>query len=145
MLTGTFSVSRVAEESVCRSSKDYRFTDLGTYKIHSNTLMPNITFGEAKSIPYSIDSSIYINDSSTKPLLSATIKCQNYITARYIGRAPLEYYDSKTVTKMGREFILICTGGKTDDSSKIFGTENAIRGYNKNANENTTLPGGGDT
>ena len=27
---------------------------------------------------------------------------------------------------------------------RIFGTEDAIRGYNRNANENVMMPGGGD-
>ena len=144
MITGTYGVPRLTEESVCRSSMDYRFTEIGTYKIHSNALMPNIPFEEGLEMPYQIDSSIIINDKETKPDLPPTLKCQNYITARYIGRAPLEFYDKDNKTKMGREFVMICRGGKADESSRIFGTENAIRGYNRNANENVELPGGGD-
>lgn len=144
MISGVYGVSRLVEESVCRSSMDYRFTEIGTYKVHSNTLMPDIQFEEGIEMPYDIDSSIFVNDESTKPTFAKTIKCQNYITARYIGRAPLEYYDKDGKTKMGREFIMICRGGKSDESSRIFGTENAIRGYNRNANENVELPGGGE-
>ena len=144
MLSGTYGVPRLTEESICRSSIDYRFTEIGKYKVHSNALMPNIPFDYGRQTPYQIDTSIFINDAETKPQLPSMLTCQNYITARYIGRAPLEYYKGDNMTKMGREFILMCRGGRGDEASRIFGTENAIRGYNRGANENITLPGGGD-
>jgi hypothetical protein len=145
MIYGTSTVASVVEESVCRTSKDYKFTDIGIYNVHSNALMPDIPFEEASDQPYSIDKTIFLNDDDTKMEITNTIICQNYITARYIGRAPLEWYDSKTSTKMGREFVMMCRGGKTGDDYRIFGTEDAIRGYNKNANDNSELPGGGET
>lgn len=144
MIFGTYSVPRVIEESICRSSKDYRFTDIGIYKIHSNAILPNIQFEEADIQPYSIDSSIFINDSETIPIVNETIECQNFITAKYIGRAPLEWYGKDDETKMGRQFVLICRGGNTSMEYRIFGTEDAIRGYNRNANENVTMLGGGE-
>ena len=144
MLHGTYSVPRVVEESVCRTSKDYKFTDVGIYKVHSNALMPNISFEEEAILPYEIDSSIFINDEETKLEFEETINCQNFLTARYIGRAPLEFYDGKNDTKMGRQFIMICRGGNPSAEYRVFGTEDAIRGYNRNASENIQLPGGGE-
>ncbi len=144
MLSGIYSVARGIEESVCRSSKDYRFTEIGLYKIHSTSLMPEIPFEEAAVLPYEIDPSIFINDEETKLEFPATIKCQNFLTTKYIGRAPLEYYDQGTKTKMGREFILVCRNGNPSEKTRVFGTESAIRGYNRDASENVYLPGGGD-
>jgi hypothetical protein len=48
------------------------------------------------------------------------------------------------MTLMGRQFLLICRNGDPKEDYRVFGTESAIRGYNRNANENTTLPGGGE-
>lgn len=137
-------MGRVIEESTCRSSEDYRFTDVGVYKIHSTSLMPNIPFEEANIYKEDIDDSIFVNDSSTKPYMEKTIKCQNFLTTQYVGRAPLEYYTKDDYTKMGREFVLICREGNPTEDYRVFGTEAAIRGYNRNANENIMLPGGGD-
>ena len=106
--------------------------------------MPNIQFEESSIQPKSIDESIFINDDETKLYFEKNIECQNFLTTRYIGRAPLEYYEEDQYTKMGRQFILICRGGNPKEQYRIFGTENAIRGYNKDANENSTLPGGGE-
>lgn len=144
MLHGTYSVPRVAEESTCRTSKDYRFTELEVYAVHSNALMPNIPFEEAIVLPYEIDSSIFVNDEETKLDLEQNLQCQNFLTTRFIGRAPLEWYDKDQKTKMGRQFVMMCRGGNPAEAFRIFGTENAIRGYNRNANENVSLPGGGD-
>lgn len=144
MVYGTYSVGRVQEESICRSSKDYKFTDVGVYKIHSNALMPNIPFEEETKQPQTIDSSIFLNDEETKLEFETNIECQNYLTARYIGRAPLEWYDETTDTKLGRQFVLLCRNGNPNADYRVFGTEDAIRGYNKDANENITMPGGGE-
>lgn len=145
MIYGTFNVPRVAEESVCRISKDYKMTDIGVYKVHSNTLMPNIPFEKESNQPFVIDYSIYLNDPETLPQFEDKIECQNYISAKFIGRAPLEFYAEDDDTKMGRKFVLICRNGNTGGDYRIFGTEDAIRGYNKNANENIKMPGGGET
>lgn len=144
MISGVFSIPRVIEESVCRTSKDYRFTDVGIYKIHSTALMPDIPFDEAVVLPGEIDASIFINDNETKPSFMTTTECQNFLSTRYIGRAPLEWYQGDQKTKMGRQFILICRNGNPTEEYRVFGTEDAIRGYNRNANENIQLPGGGD-
>ena len=144
MIHGTYGVGRVIEESICRSSKDYRFTELGLYKIHSTSLMPNIPFEEASIQPREIDKSIFINDAETKLDFQNTIRCQNFLTTRYIGRAPLEWYQGNQTTLMGRQFILICRNGNPTEDYRAFGTEAAVRGYNRNANENTALPGGGE-
>lgn len=144
MIFGTYSVPRVVEESACRSSKDYRFTDIGVYKIHSNVLLPNVTFEEETTQPYEIDQSIFVNDGETALEFDPTIKCQNFLTARYIGRAPLEWYEKDNETKLGRQFILLCRNGNPNAEYRVFGTEDAIRGYNKNANENIFMPGGGE-
>ena len=144
MINGTASVSRVIEESTCRSSKDYRFTEVGMYKIHSNALMPNIPFEEADEFPEEIDESIFLNDEETKLTFPTTIKCQNYLTSRFIGRAPLEFYDKNNKTKMGRQFVLQCFGGNPNQKYRAFGTEAAIRGFNRDASDNDILPGGGE-
>lgn len=144
MLNGTFVVPGVVEESVCRSSQKYRFTELGIYKIHSTSLMPNIPFGEASIQPFNIDSSIFINDDETKLDFENNIECQNFLSTMYIGRAPLEWYENNQMTEIGRKFILICRNGNPNSAFRVFGTEGAIRGYNRNANDNVVLPGGGD-
>ncbi len=138
MILGTFSVPRVVVECICRSSKDYKFSELGDYKIHSTTLMPNIEFEEAKVFPEQIDDSIFINDDETKLELESEIKCQNFLTSNYVGRAPLEYYGPDT--KMGRQFVLICKDGDPSYLSRVFGTEDSIRGYNRNASESLKVP-----
>lgn len=137
MIIGTFSVPRIIEECVCRSSKDYQFSEIGDYFVHSTALTPNIPFEEAVIIPEQINSSIFLNSDDTKLNFDSSIKCQNYLTTKYVGRAPLEFYGPKT--KMGREFTLLCKGGDPSYKSRVFGTEDAIRGYNRNANENTFL------
>ena len=144
MIFGTYSVPRVVEESVCRTSKDYKFTDVGIYKVHSTTLMPNIPFEEESTQPYEINPCVFINDDDTVPDVNISIQCQNFITARYIGRAPLEWYGKNDTTKMGRQFVMICRNGLTSAEYRIFGTEDAIRGYNRNANDNIQMPGGGE-
>lgn len=147
MIFGSYSIPRVVEESVCRSAKDYQFTDVGIYKVHANTLLPNIPFEEESIQPMEIDYSIFVNDEETMPIFNDVVYCQNFITARYIGRAPLEWYgndDDTKNTKMGRQFVLMCRGGNTAMEYRIFGTEDAIRGYNRNANENVMMPGGGE-
>ena len=144
MIHGTYSVNRVIEESLCRSSQDYRFTEIGVYKIHSTSLMPNIPFEEASIQPFEIDSSIFINDEETKLDFESHIDCQNFLSTKFIGRAPLEWYEGDQTTLMGRQFVLICRNGDPKEEYRVFGTEAAIRGYNRNANENTELPGGGE-
>lgn len=144
MLHGTFLVPQVAEESVCRTAKDYRITDVGVYKIHSTALMPNIPFEEASIQPYEIDSSIFINDEETSLEFELSIECQNFLTTRYIGKAPLEWYGVNDYTKMGRQFLMVCRGGNPAEGYRIFGTEEAIRGYNRNASELIEMPGGGE-
>lgn len=144
MLNGTYVIPRSNDEMLCRSSKDYRFTDTGMYKIHSTTLMPNIKFENAKEIDNQIDKTIFLNDDETKLILQSKVKCQNYITALFIGRAPLEWYNKGEFTKAGRQFILKCKNGNPDVDNRIFGTEAAIRGFNKTAGDNSALPGGGE-
>lgn len=142
MIYGTSQVGRIIEESVCRSSKNYRFTDVGMFMIHATTLMPEIPFGAAAIVPEEIDSSIFINDDETKSIFPVTTNCQNYLTTKYIGRAPLEYYKDGEYTTMGREFILKCWYGITNDEYRVFGTESAIRGYSMN--DSTSYPDAGE-
>ena len=144
MLNETYTIGRVATEFTCRSSKNYRFTDTGIYKVHANALMPNIQFGEAREINNQIDKTIFINDDETKLSIQSNIQCQNYLTALFVGRAPLEWYNQGEFTQMGRQFIMICKNGNPDPDYRVFGTEAAIRGFNKSAGDNVSLPGGGD-
>ena len=145
MISGAMHIPRVQEESICRTSKDYRFTDVGVYKIHSTSLMANIPFGEAAETKEPIDPTIFINDKETKLKIKTSIKTQNYLSTFYVGRAPLEFYSGKGVTKMGREFVLLCRQGNPNADWRVFGTETAIHGYNKNAGEMSSIPGGGDS
>ena len=138
MIIGTSSVPRVVEESICRNCVDYEFSEVGDYKIHSTSLMPNIPFEEASITPYDIDDSIFENDEETELEFENSIDAQNFLTTNYVGRAPLEFYGPKT--KMGREFILICRGQDPSYKTRAFGTEDAIRGFNRDANENVILP-----
>ena len=144
MINGVCRIPRVAEECLCRSSKDYTFTEIGIYKVHSTALMPEIPFAEAAIQKKPIDKSIFVNDEETMPTFPDTTQVQNFLSTRYVGRAPLEWYSDGEKTKMGRQFLMLCRGGNPDKEHRIFGTEAAIRGYNRNANDNTKLPGGGD-
>jgi hypothetical protein len=138
MITGTYIVPRVLEESICRTAKDYKLSEIGDYKIHGTTLMTNIPFEEAKVFPEDIDDTIFINDEETKLELDKNVNCQNFLTTKYVGRAPLEFYGP--VTKMGREFILICHDGNPAYNNRIFGTKDSIYSYNKDSNENIKVP-----
>ena len=144
MIYGTYSIPKVVEESVCRSAKKYQFTNTGIYKIHATSLMPNIPFEEAKVTSNPIDESIFINDEETKLYFESNIDTQNFLTTRYIGRAPLEWYDNGETTEIGRQFVLICKDGNPSEKNRVFGTEDAISGYNTNASELIELPGGGE-
>ena len=139
MISGTASVPNISnKESICRSSRDYYFSEIGDYKIHSTTLMPNIPFEEDKVWPEPIDKSLFINDEETKPEFESQIKCQNFMTVKYVGRAPLEYYGP--MTKMGREFILVCRDYEPRYQQMVFGTESSIHSYNREANDNFYYP-----
>lgn len=144
MIHGVVSVPRVASESVCRSTQEYRFTDLGLYRIHSTALMPNIPFAYSLVSPCQIDSSIFVNDAKTKPQFQSMINFQNFLTTRYVGRAPLEWYDHGQYTQMGRQFVLVCREGNPNEDHRSFGTDGAIHSYNRSANENIRMPGGGE-
>ena len=144
MVSGTYKFAPIPEESVCRTVEKYRFTDVGVYKIHSNVLMPDIPFEEAKETKQKIDSSIFINGKKNMPKFKKSIKVQNYLSTFYIGRAPLEFYNGKKKTEIGREFILLCRDGNPKADYRVFGTETAIRGFNKNAADMSEFPGGDD-
>lgn len=144
MLSGTYAVERVIEESTCRSSTKYRFTDVGVYKIHSVALMPLIPFGEASKSPMPIDSTIFLNAKETKLSFASQIPTQNFLTTRYVGQAPLYFYNPGEFTPLGREFILLCRNGIPTERYRLFGTESALRGSNRNAMDLETLPGGGE-
>lgn len=144
MIHGTFMVPRVPEESRCRTSKDYRFTDTGIYKVHATALMPDVYFDEAAEVKNTIDKTIFVNDNETQLTFQEQVEQQNYLTCQFIGRAPLEWYNEGDVTEMGREFIMLCKGGNPGQDYRVFGTEAAIRGYNRSAGDNITMPGGGE-
>jgi len=137
-------IKRVAEESWCRASQEYRFTDVGVYKIHSTSLMPFIPFETAKKDKEEIDETIFINDKETKLTLNKQIDTQNYLETRYVGRAPLTNYSKSSKTPEGEKFLLKCYGGNPNSDFRVFGTEDAIRGYNKEASENKLLPEAGE-
>ncbi len=142
MINGTSFVGRVVEESVCRSSKNYRFTDVGIYAIHSNALMPNIPFGAAAVTHKEIDDTIFINDEETHIILNKQIDCQNFISARYTGKVPLEYYQDGHYTKMGRQFLLVCRHGIPNSGFRTFSSSSNLEGYDQYTG--TTYPDGGE-
>ena len=144
MLNGVLPIKRVEEESWCRASQDYRFTEIGVYKIHSTSLMPFIPFETAKKEKEEIDETIFLNDNETKLTLNKQCEIQNYLETRYIGRAPLKQYDKSSKTPEGEKFILKCYDGNPNTDFRVFGTEDALRGYNKEASENKKKPGGGE-
>lgn len=123
MITGTYSCSRVVDESTCRTCEDYRFPSPGTYKIHSTSLMPHIKFGKAKQTAATIKTSIFINEK--KPKISNT-KIQNYLTTKFIGTSP---YKGGHIVKRGEKFMLRCKDGNPNSDYRVFGTRSAIREY----------------
>lgn len=129
MLNGTFVLRRVVEESLCRSTKKYRFINPTVYKIHSTSLMPNIPFGEAQIQPQSIDKSIFVNDNDTKLDFPNTINCQNFLSTQYIGRLPYKEYAPGEYSPIGTEFTLLCRNGNPNAKYRTFGTEDAMQGY----------------
>lgn len=138
MIIGARSIPRVINESFCKLSKDSYLTEVGDYKIFSDALMPQFDFDEADENYEEIDKSIFINDKKHKLSLKRQIKVQNYLTTRYIGRAPYKFYGSPT--KMGEQFILICRDNNPSYNTRYFGTEDAIRGFNRNANDSYIYP-----
>lgn len=140
MISGSTTAGTVVEESVCRSAEDARFTSIGVYKIHANVLMAKIKFGKAKKYPETIKAGIFLNEK--KLTLPTSIQCQNYLTTKYVGRAPLEFYSGNNKTKYGREFLLICRDGDPSEDYRMFGTEDAIHGVNVNASELSKISGG---
>lgn len=135
MILGSRNISRVINDSYCKSSEDYYFTEVGDYKIYSSSLMPMIKFEEAREESIEIDSSIFNNEE--KLHFKKTTKIQNYLTARFVGRAPLKFYGPKT--KYGEQFILICKDNNPSYKMRYFGTEDAIRGFNRGANDSFIL------
>lgn len=145
MISGTYNVNRVEEYTVCRSSLKYQFVEIGLYKIHSISLMPRITFGKAKNVNKKVDKTIFVNDEETKLYnVQTKIETQNYLTTRFVGRAPLYHYNKGEFTELGHQFILRCRDGNPNEIYRSFGTEAAIAGYNKSANDNDYLPEGED-
>ena len=135
MISGTFTVPRVQEETICRNATKYKFISVGDYKIHCTSMMPLIPFEEAVETPDMIDKSLFINDSETKLDFPSTIKTQNYITTKYIGLAPLRDYEPSEYTERGHEFTLKCRGGNPNYKFRTFGTPNMIHGYNIDESE----------
>lgn len=135
MISGTFTVPRVQEETTCRSATKYKFISVGDYKIHSTVLMPDIPFAEAEVLPEFIDRSIFINDSETKLDFPANIQTQNFLTTMYIGLAPLKNYEPDEYTERGHEFTLKCRAGNPNYKFRTFGTPGMIHGYSIDESE----------
>jgi len=138
MIIGRTLVPQVIEDSTCRNTQAYEFSEVGDYKVHGTSLMPNIPFEESSITPYEIDESIFINVDETELKFEKNVRCQNFLTTQYVGRAPLEFYGPKT--KRGRVFLLKCIGGDPSYDTRVFGTKDAIRGFNRDANENVIVP-----
>lgn len=138
MILGSRVVPRVINDAYCKSSEDYYFAEVGDYKIHCASIMPMIKFEEAAENSEEIDKSIFNNEK--KLYFKSTVKTQNFLTARFVGRAPLKFYGPKT--KMGEQFILICKDNNPSYKMRYFGTEDAIRGFNRGANDSFIMPKG---
>lgn len=141
MIYGTFSVARPVEESKCRSSEKYQFTVINKHKIHSTTLTPNIPFGSPLVTREVIDSSIFINDNSTKLSFPTTVSCQNYLTTKFVGVLPLEDYSDGHYTAAGTEFTLVCRNGNPNEAYRVFGTVDGVHGYGTTQTVKTTTDG----
>lgn len=138
MIIGTASVPGVPEESICRLTQPTMLTEVGDYQFASNAFMAGIPFEESKVIPCEIDSSIFMNAQGTELTFDNFVLTQNFITAKYIGRAPLEYYGEPT--EAGREFTMICKDGLPIYTNIFVGSADAIAGFNKDANDNEMVP-----
>lgn len=139
MIYGTSSVPRVVEESKCRSCAAYSYDSIGERAVHATALMPEIPFGAMSVTPKEIDSTIFVNDSETKPVFPTRTSCQNYLTTNYIGIAPNGSHP------MGTEFMLKCWYGNTTKPFRVFGTESGIRGYNIDYNATCPYHSGGSS
>lgn len=133
MIIGKLTVARPVPESTCRITQEYKLTEVADYRIHVSGWMPNIKFEESMIDKYPIDESIFVNDSETKLNLEKNIECQNYLTTKYVGRAPLEYYGPPT--EIGRQFLCQSKDGDPGYYSRVFGTQDALSGFNNKANE----------
>lgn len=136
MITGSRHVSGVVEESYCKNIEISYFMEVGDYKIYSPALMPALNTSSLIAPlkwPAVIDPTIFKNSLKTKLFFKLTTKVQNYLTTRYIGRAPLKFYGTPTLP--GTQFILVCKNGNPSYKTRYFGTEDAIHGFNRNANE----------
>lgn len=134
MLTGMAFCNSAPDRTVCRTVEDYYMTIVGDYKVHATSVMSEIQYNNPRNLPESISSTIFINDASTKLSFPGTVATQNYLTTRYLGRAPLEYYGPKTPA--GRDqFYLFFENGFTDYKWRKFGTDGSSRGNNVTAND----------
>lgn len=144
MMSGTYSLPKVTEEMVCRNTKDYYFVEVGLYQIHSTTIMTYIPFGESNKWKEKIEDTIFVNDEETKPQFDDELELQNFLTTKYVGRAPLEWYEPGLKTKIGRKFVLVCSEGIPMARYRYFGTESAVHSFNRGANEVVQYSGGGE-
>ena len=141
MIIGTYSIPRVTEESACRSSQAYQYTEIMQCKIHSVALTPNIPFGAPLSSPYPVDSSIFINGDDCKLSLPSVVNCQNYLTTKFVGVLPYEDYSDGHFTPMGTEFVLMCRNGNPNSDYRAFGSADGVHGYGTTQIVKTTTDG----
>lgn len=140
MILGFRNIPKVPEESYCKNSEDDYFSEIGDYKIHSPALMPMIEFEEATELDEEIDDTIFVNGEDCELNVKSTVTVQNFLTTRYIGKAPLKFYGKPT--EMGEQFILICRNNNPSYLTRYFGTVDAIRGFNRNSNDAHYMPKG---
>ena len=138
MINGKILIPRPPSESTCRTTEDYKLTEVADYRIHVSAWMPNIKFEESLIQKESIDDSVFINDDETKINVPTDIDCQNFMTTKYIGRAPLEYYGPPT--EKGRQFLCLAKDSDTTYYFRVFGTQDALNGFNAKANEMELRP-----
>ena len=138
MIIGAVNVTGVEGDYICKNVEAEFFTDVGDFCIWSNGLMPNIPFGEKAITPSNIDKNFFLNASTLS--FPSQINTQNFKTAKYVGRAPLEYYGDPT--EIGREFLLHVGNeiAKYNNEELVFGTQDAMSSYNKNASDMEAKP-----
>ena len=67
--------------SMEKNNRTYGQTEDAEWKLFVPKIMPLITKGDPKETTFSMRPSIYINESSCKPVVQTSIKVRNYIKA----------------------------------------------------------------
>lgn len=132
MLTGTMPTEHFPNVTECQGSEDVFYTKHTKYKIFPCVFLTNLSgskpsssstkFEKATTQSQDINAGIFINDKSCPLNLRSSVKTRNYITARYTGKIPMEFYGPKTGA--GEHFKLVITNNDLDN--RYFAKENDL-------------------